>query len=270
MRRHLVLLALVACTGCLQSEYSTTLFPDGSGKIAIRLAVKKALIEATDTAADIEHLTDPEKLAGISTGVAAWAVSGPLEQGEWIHFSTVAYFEDINAVSLGRKTEIGVPWIDFRYETTADGQSLVLMDRIREAVLSRNDDDRSGAGREQTAAIWQLLKPLAADMRTSFSVTVPGPIVEAPAFLQTSGRQASFVVEGAQLFSWNDDPRAFASRLREIAAGPPLRIVWKETTVTAVERVAFQHELAAARDAWRRALDGVPARRDPARPDPPR
>jgi hypothetical protein len=269
MGRHLVLLSLVACTGCLQSEYSTTLFPDGSGKIAIHLAVKKALIQATDTAADIEHLTDPGKLAANSTGVAAWTVSGPVERGEWIDFSTVAYFEDINAVSVGRKAEIGVPWIDFRYETTADGQSLVIMDRIREAILSENED-RSGAPDPEHAAMWQLLKPLAAEMKTSFSVTVPGPIVEAPAFLHTSGREASFVVEGAQLFGWNDDPSAFASPLREIAAGPRLRIVWKETTVTAAERVAFQHELAAARDAWRRALEAVPARRDPDRPAPPR
>jgi hypothetical protein len=232
--------------------------------------VKKALITMTENSRDIESLTDPEKLARLSTGIVAWTITGPVDRGEWVHISTVAYFEDINAVSLGRTAGPDVPWIDFQYETTADGQSLVVMDKFREMLVATDDVGLIGESeRERAAAMWQLMKPLLTDMKTSFSITVPGPVVAAPAFLQTADRQASFVAEGAQLFAWSDDPTGFVVKLRDVAKQSRLRIVWKETTVTAAERAAFQQEVADARLLWRRALDDRRARRDHDRPPPP-
>ena len=102
--------------GCMQMEQTTTLYPDGSGKLVMTIGLKKSMIaqiemmargfgapEGEDEGEEMDFfdgVTDPVQLDANSEGIVAWGKSKKEDVGEWIRVTTTGYFEDINKVKV--------------------------------------------------------------------------------------------------------------------------------------------------------------------------
>ena len=182
--------------GCFQGEEKTTLYPDGSGKIDFTMSIKKSLFKMVEAAARtgeepalqpdaLEGFDRPERLARMADGIVAWRIRPRREVADWIHFSFVGYFEDINRVVLydGASPAQEGPsarpkTVSFRYERRPDGGTLTAerpkgVDKLGEfrAAAARA---RSNAEADQIRAATELLRPMLQDFRYAVSDTVPG------------------------------------------------------------------------------------------------
>jgi len=220
----LALSALAVPGGCMQMEQGTTLFPDGSGKITMKIAFKKSMLKmlegfakgfGADPGADppaaptdpLQELTNPESLAKNSEGIAAWKIGKKEEEGEWIRLTNVGYFEDVNKVKIYQtQQQPGAPpgekTLAFaaKYEKTADGYVLRLTDDSRKElgeIPGAGPGAPGAADAELGKAMLEMMKPMLQDLKVTLSITVPGPIQEAQGFLEKKERTAVIAFDGA-------------------------------------------------------------------------
>ncbi len=283
----LAVAALAAIGGCLQVEQATTLFPDGSGKIVIKMAIKKSMFKMMEGFATppggmdpadpdapkagkpedpFAELSDVHKLAKNSEGIAAWKVGKKEEDGEWIRISCVGYFEDVNKVKIynekqqeegGTKRELS---FSARYEKTEEGHVLTVKDDTRKDLQDMpglGGDKGAGEGAEAMGkAMLEMMKPLMQDLKVSVTVTVPGPIQEAQGFFEKKDRTATVSLDGKTIFEAAGNPEGeTAKKMKSFSQVKESRITWKENQVPADEVEAFKKEMAEAREAWQKALD---------------
>jgi hypothetical protein len=78
----LILAALASLPGCIQAEEGATLMPDGSGKLTLKFALKKSMMDmiaqlgkagGDEKSADpFDQFKDPAKLKTNGEGIVAW------------------------------------------------------------------------------------------------------------------------------------------------------------------------------------------------------
>lgn len=265
---------LLALGGCIQAEQGTTLFPDGSGKLSVKIGVKKSMLQMMEqfaqanpqggSANPLDQFSDPAKLQENSEGIVAWAKPEKTEKEEWIYITTAGYFEDINKVKMynvqpgpggtqDRKLAFAA-----KYEKTDAGHVLVFRDESTGDLGQGLPGGGDGAGDnpELAKAIVEQMKPMLEGMKVSVKMTVPGPITEAPAALEREGRTASLSLGAEDIFAVITDPEGErAKKLKSISETSERRIVWKEHTVGSDEIAAFKKEMASAKEQWQKLLD---------------
>jgi len=261
--------ALLAATalhaGCIQGDEATTLFPDGSGKVVIKLALKKSVAKMLEAAAKqqtlpenpLDEITNPERMAENSEGVAAWKIGAREEDAEWIRVSYVGYYDDINRVRIydtkttpdgARQRVLSYAW---KYEPSGKGGTLTLAAGAKETV--KDLDGRAaaaGGGEELGKAMLETFKPMFEHFRVSVSVTVPGPVVEFRGFGEKKDRTATYTVDGKSLLDAMSAPAG--GEVQRIQGILGARAVWSTSSVTDAEIAAFKKEMSEAKQAWAR------------------
>src|SRR5688572_5727338 len=180
----LLLLAAALPAGCIQGEQTFSLFPDGSGKLVVHVAIKKQVLTMieemsksfggkTPDGAPIQNpftaFHDPKKLVRDSEGIVAWVPGAIQDDGEWVRTRVMGYFEDINKVRLysektgpngatTRKLSFSA-----RMTSTSDGGTITLghsitgeIDELK-ARMARDDSP------EAAKAALELVKPMLQD-----------------------------------------------------------------------------------------------------------
>ena len=96
----LLLLAAVLPAGCIQGDQAFILFPDGSGKLVVKVAIRKQVIKMMEEMArelggktpdgkpienPLNGFRDPKQLARDSEGIIAWVPAPAVkEDGDWL------------------------------------------------------------------------------------------------------------------------------------------------------------------------------------------
>jgi len=253
---------------CVQGEQSVTLFPDGSGKIVMKVAVKKQVLQMIENMAKefggnapggppenpFKTMTDPAQLAANSEGIVGWTTSAPSADGEWIRATVAGYFDDINKVRLysqkegpdGRK----VRKLSFqaRMTKTADGGTISLGNSFAGEFDELNAKMRQERDPETAKAVLELMKPMLQDVQVKVALTLPGAVRSAKGFLQTEGRTVSISLDGDLLIAAATDPEGERGRkLRELAAAGESSATWSGNEVSEDELRRFQDELREAK-----------------------
>ena len=267
------LAAFVGLNGCIQFGHSTTLFPDGSGKVTMQVGFKKSMIKmmeemgksmgAEEKMDPLSEFTDPAKLKETGEGIVAWTAPKRDEDNDWIKLSFTGYFEDINQVKIynknpqpGAEAERKVAF-DFKYERTSGGGGTLTMNNGATEDLSKMapGGEEGQNNPEMAKAMLEMMKPMLEGMKVSFTVKVPGPVQEAGG-LEKKDNTASFSIDGDTMIAAMGNPEGpEAKKLKEMSASKEGKVTWKETTVSSAETAAFKKELSEAKEAWQKMLD---------------
>jgi FimV-like protein len=275
-------LAAAIQAGCVQADQGTTLFPDGSGKLVVKLAIKKSFLKMMEAAArqrgpddppipenPLEQFTSPDRLAESAEGFAAWKIGPREEDAEWVRVALEGYFEDINQARLyDTKTdpdgrERRVVSYSWRYERSGKGGTLTLNSIATDAFKELDNVSGKVAKDDLGKAMLETLKPMFQDFRATVGVTVPGPVRDASGFTDRRDRTATILMDGSLLLGAVAGPDG--EEARKLRAIRGARVSWADTAVSDAELAAFKKELAEAREAWSRKR-GLPAASKPAAP----
>ena len=239
----LVLVLAVSLTGCVKDKKALTLMPDGSGKLDFRLGFNAKLIEDTVGAMMPEggeggSMTDDDPtdldLAEIQDryqGFVAFTMPKVETSSDgWKYVTFTGYFDDINKVAIfdegdeedgdesgeegeehGGEGEHGAeavesddaaPTATFKFAKTETGYVLEVV-----TVLKEKDEDMGGqeeeSNPEMEKMVFGMMAAMLKDLEFGWVVNMPGPVTEAAGF-ELAGRQATFVVKGADLANAED------------------------------------------------------------------
>lgn len=275
MLRRLAAAAVAAClgSGCLQGEERTTLYPDGSGKLQMSILFRKSLVRMLEAAVrqpgelgpmenPLDRFDRPERMAQLSDGVVAWRALPRKEEGEWVRFSWIAYFEDINRVRIYEEEPqaggIGGRRLthSFRYERRPDGGTLwvergKVAERLREVRGRFSSEVRGGA--DSRKAVVDLMRPVFGDFRYEVTLAVPGRIERAEGLSAgPEGRTARFVLDGEAVLKALGEPEA--GGLESLERFSRAAVSW---TGGADVPEDWKKELAAAKEEWARSGGGA-------------
>lgn len=285
LRFLLLPLLAVSLVRCIQVEQSTTLFPDGSGKVVMKIAFKKAMLDMAKATAKqfgqedadpLKEFQDPGELEKNSEGIAAWAVSKAQEDGEWVRVSLTGYFEDINKVKIYSKEEGGGMEEDpegeekpehghrkttyaFKYEKTETGGTLSMSDDVRNDMMKDAPGAEEGEDEnpEMRKAMAKMMESMLAGLKMSFVVTVPGSVEESEGFVTKQGRTASIEIDAKTILAAAEGGKESeeAKKFQALKDAKSCRVTWKKNEVTEEEKTAFRKELEDAKAAWNMMLE---------------
>jgi hypothetical protein len=280
----LALLALVGHGGCMQVEQNTTLFPDGSGKLTMKIAIKKSMLKMIEGFAKqfqgedpdkkeaaplnpLDELANPESLAKNSEGIAAWKVGKKEEDADWIRITNVGYFEDVNKVKIyqaqqpGPGAEPGAAeqrTVSFaaKMEKTDEGYALTLKDDTRKELQQIPGAGGAGGNEELGKAVLEMMKPMLQDLKVALTITVPGPIKEAQGFIEKKDRTATISFDGDMMLDIIANPEGEkAKKLKSLADAKEGKITWAENKVPEADVAAFKKEMEEAKESWKKTLE---------------
>jgi hypothetical protein len=250
--RALAALAALALAGCIDYRQEVVVYPDGSGRIVRRLAVKRDVLNlvralsknkvaATDP---LDDFADLGRLRESSRGIAAWGAPERSSQGGWDAVSMTAYFDDVDQVRLflvqptdgvlERRLEFAA-----RVAKTPAGGVLEVDPTSRDTL---NPDDPA----------FRTILPFLKEARMAFSVRVPGKIDRAEGYADVDGRTASLVFDQARLLPAIKEPKGAASLELDRLLDERPRISWTAAPVPADELAEFRKAFAEARAAQSR------------------
>lgn len=258
----------VAFSGCLQAEQGGSLNPDGSGKLTMKIAIKKSMLKMMEEMAKqfggegkgldpFEQFTSPEKLAANSEGVAAWVIGKKEDSADWTGVSVTGYFEDINKVKVytvqqnptgGEQRTLS---FSAKLEKTDAGHVLSLQDESTKEFGKGLPGGGADENPELGKAMLEAMKPMLEGLKVTVSVTVPGPIKEAKGFMETKDRTATSVIDANLIIAAIGNPEGEAAKkMKALSESGGGKITWTENKVTDAELEAFKKDMAAAKEAW--------------------
>lgn len=265
--------AFLALGGCLQVEQGSTIFPDGSGKLLMKVGFKKSMLKMIEEFAKqgggdaknpLDELNDPAKLAENAEGFVAFTAPKKTEDGDFITISFTGYFEDINKVKMHQTQETpggeAKKTVQFaaKYEKTDSGYSLTMNNDPNEDFrkLAGGEDNPAAGNEELAKAMLEMMKPMLEGMKVTMSVTVPGAIQEVTGFMEKKDRTATMSINADMILAVVKDPKgAEAKKLEALGKKGAAKVTWASHTVSDAEVAAFKKEMAEAKDAWGKILE---------------
>ena len=252
-----VLCVCLLLGGCLQTEWNTVLYPDGAGKLTLRVA------HGRDTAGVVQgfgqtgrapsrQYTDPDELDRATEGFAAWTRPVVTPDGDWVRVTLTGYFEDVNRVRLYEidpETKARKPGLAFTLRRAASGAVLEIQDAVPKDLAAQIEKGATTSGGSNPAQI-QGTQAMAKQMLRGYThrlqLTAPGAVtVTGP--MAAAGRTATFTIDDQALGDLIDrKPEAIA----RFAGSERFTVTWTTSEVAAAEVQAFQQELAAAKARW--------------------
>jgi hypothetical protein len=262
----LALFALLAQGGCLQSDYETTLYPDGSGRMLIQLAIRQDGLRRfresgrpgslpPEVHAVLEQIQKPDRIREYFDGVVGWKPIKVEEDATWLRASYSVYFDDINKLQVrGNKTLAGggEKQVVFSWrliKSSEGGHSLYQITGLKGLPSFKVEP----GDQVQARRLAQQFEAGLEGFRVSVRATVPGTIRESKGVLEASGRSAAWKLDAPlMLGALRDLAGPDVKRVRDIMDVPESRISWTENAVTPAEMDAWKKELAAAKEEWMR------------------
>jgi hypothetical protein len=266
--------------GCIQADQETTLYPDGSGKVLIEIGIKKSIMKVAEEMAKqsgfqvqgggspedlFKEFESPAEVLKNTEGVVGWKAGARREDADWVRSSYTAYFDDINQLRIysakagpDGERKLSVSW---RLTRTKTGQqALYLTSDVRGEFEKMSGSRERGPGSEELAkAMVEMMKPMFDGFKVALRVTVPGNIQESTGFMETSGRRASFTLEGNALIAASVNPNGpEARRLGKVGDARDSKVIWEGSSLAPSELDAWRKELDAAKQEWARKT-GRPA-----------
>jgi len=264
---------LPALAGCLQFEQAGILLPDGSGKLVMKVGLKKSTLKLIEELArqfggdakpsdPLADLGNPSKLQENSEGIVAWSEPKKEEDADWAGATVVGYFEDINKVKIytqadgpdGQKQKK----LSFacKVEKTDAGHVLTLSNDGSEELKKFTGPGEGQGNEELGKAVLEMMRPMLEGLKVTYSVTVPGPIQEATGFTEKKDRTATIAIDGKAILDAMKDPQgAEAKKLKALGESKGGRIVWRENAVPPADVEAFKKELETAKERWAKILE---------------
>jgi hypothetical protein len=214
------LVAALATAGCLKSDETITIYPDGSGKIQLKTTLTGMMAQMAKMGAQGGmqgmggpggEAPDPFKTIKDSLGGQVyWAnlesKDGPA--GEFM-LSGTGYFEDINKVE--RKNGK----ISFSKATTGEGYELHVegdTDQLKNGPLGGmggdgDDANKTPEQKQQEEMAKQMAKSMMAGFDMKLSVIMPGAVTAAEGMTPGEGRKAVFALGEKELIEIMDGKR---------------------------------------------------------------
>jgi hypothetical protein len=248
-----VLLAGIALSGCIKSEQTFTIYPDGSGKVEARQIVLGMMAQMLRAGGGMPGMEGAERHGGprmpqnpydlLKKGVRGkvyWTdlktEDGP--SGEMI-VSGTAYFENVNEL----RPENG----SLAFEKTADGGFVFSMSQEIPERMKRSLSGLEGqkgekptpeeeAQRQQMVA---MMKAMIAGFEMKISVVMPGEVKSAEGLSSTEGRRASLALGEQDVFDIMEKKKEPPSSLK-VVSGP--------ASASEKEVTEFKKALAAAKE----------------------
>jgi hypothetical protein len=255
---------LLALGGCLQTDYETTLYPDGSGKMLIRLAMRQTGIRRLretrrpgdlppEVRAVLQQIQKPERIKEYFSGVVGWKPIKVEEDADWLRATYTVYFDDINQLQLhndGSLAEGGrQPVFSWKLIQAPDGgRTLYQITGLKGLPAFKIQPGDQAEAREMA----KKMEPVLEELRVSLRINVPGMIKDSKGVLEVDGRSASWKMDGA-LFrgALSNLEGSEMKRFRDIMDVPESRISWTGSDVTPTQLEAWKAELAAAKNEWK-------------------
>jgi len=256
---------LLALGGCLQTDYETTLYPDGSGKMTVQLAIRQTGLRRLresgrpgglppEIQAVLQQIQKPEKIKEYFSGVVGWTPIKVEDDANWLRATYTVYFDDINQLQLhsdpsltGEPKQLVFSWK--LIQSPDGGRTLYQMTGLKGLPAFKVQPGDQAEAREMARKI----EPVLEDLRVSLKVNVPATIQESKGVLEVDGRSASWKLDGA-LFrgALRNLEGAEMKRFRDVMDVPESRVSWTGNDVTPAQLQAWKSELAAAKGEWKK------------------
>ncbi|MEE9405425.1 MAG: hypothetical protein V3V20_11075 [Algisphaera sp.] len=247
MKKHLFCLfalsLLTALTGCVKVKQTTTLKPDGSGKMALRIAINEQMLAMGGNSTFFEHFS-PQALA--QQEAAGWvAFTQPTThiEGNFKIVEFVGYFRDINTVRFGDSfgnPNLPVPSEESKATTYAlnPGQLQVTRSLATQVIHDLKEDGETF----NDPATRAMMAPMMEGFEITEQYVMPGTITNAPGY-ETHDTTANLTITADNLLA--DEPFTIAALEDNVA-----EITFTPNNWTNNDQAAWQTELAAAETAW--------------------
>ncbi len=276
IRLAALLAAATAVAGCIQMEQSTTLLPDGSGKVVITFGMKKSTLDMLRSLAKqfggeespdpLKQFTDPKELEKNSEGIVAWAKPERSAEGDWERVKLVGYFEEANKVKIyttnNSPQAAGERQLQLAFDYTpkdGGGGTLIVTNGSQQQAPGGGDQPPQDMPEEMRKGMVEMMKPMIAGLKIAVSVTVPGAIEEATGFTSKSDRTATFSMTADDAVAAMDPDSDAAKKFKELREQAErdkgAKITWATSSVTDEDKAAFKKELEAAKEAWKKLLE---------------
>ena len=260
--------------GCIKYKDHTVVMPDGSGKFALTVGIKTAMLEMAEAQAKKSgeegamakspFEMDPERLQKDFEGFVAFGEPQKKTDGEWTTFTITGFFEDVNKVKMwddkkaeeggGRKLMVG-----FKFAKEGDGFVLeqtagMFSDMADMGDTGGDDPDMTPEMKKAAAEMAKtFLKGMMGGLEFGTSVEMPGKVTKAEGHEPKEGRVAGRTLTLDDIL---DDEK------REKLKGVKAMKVWcGAADVTAEEKKKFQDEMAAAKETWKKTLAAFEAKK---------
>ncbi len=256
-------LVCTALVCCVQFEQKTTLYPDGSGKIEMLIAMKEDLAKMAEGEEDdpFEDFKDPLALAENTEGFVAWTAPTKKIVDGWLEMRVTGYFEDVTKAkfydergdeSLGTEDQLSV---GFTYKEEEGLHTLSLQnDMANDMPDGFGDDDEEGDEADEMAeAMMGMMKEMMEGLRIEMAVTVPGKIETVKGLVQ-EGRTAKLVVDSELMFGADGETDEAKAKRKAMLNAPERIVTWRGSETSDEDVAAFKMELEAAKAAWEKAL----------------
>ncbi|HUF60462.1 MAG TPA: hypothetical protein VMN36_00175 [Verrucomicrobiales bacterium] len=213
--------AVLSVTGCVETEETWTLNPDGSGKVSYHMKMINAASALGDSLQGLGEALDPKEIAKTqakqlienSDGIDAWSdVHYEVGDDGKLHFRGTAYFSDLSKVKIGDTELSGVTQLS----QTKDG-NLKLAFAFPEKEDPVEDEDAAEPDlsdaeiRQQVADLkgqWIFAKGIMTavlnEMKSKSNLKLPGEIVSFQTFQKKSDREVTLEITGANIIQAMD------------------------------------------------------------------
>ncbi len=206
--------ALVSLTGCVETEETWTLNPDGSGKVSYHMKMMNAASALGESLQGLAEGLDPKEMAKTqakqlienSDGIDAWSdVHYEVGADGKLHFRGTAYFSDLNKVQIGDNEMSGVT----KLSKTEDGNvklAISFPEKEAKDAAPVESDLSEEEVKEQVAQIksqWtfakSLMAPLLSEMKSKSTLKLPGEIVSFQTYKKQSAHEVALEISGTSI-----------------------------------------------------------------------
>lgn len=256
--------------GCVEYEQKTTLHSNGMGKIVIRLAMKKEVMEMMKELSSGEEgevsgeLTDPKVLAMSAEGIAAWIPGEEREKNGQVIFESIAYFEDISKVVIydmkggpitDTETRRNKVSLKFDLKEGEGTKKLSVTHAMADETLELLGLGGRNPKRPPSGKGLEMIEEMMAGMRIGFSVELPGEITDVRG-LTAEEQVASFEFDDEMMFKAMKKPKSKAAQeMKKIAGRAGRYVTWKTSETSEESLNAFLEEFEAAKKTWAELLE---------------
>lgn len=248
------LAVLFPAAGCMRIGQDIVVFPDGSGKMTVKIGVNVEMMEKLKGMGGNAQEADEkmgftfDSLDKID-GIVAFARPVTEEKDGWKTTTITAYFEDINKVKFwDKKGEERKEQISFAFKAEGEGHVLEIEDRM----LSNGDDGKADdAPDEMKEQIWEKIQEFLKGFEVSHGVKMPGAVTAVEGYATKAGRTASSKVGQDDLKNLDDLGKAMKGGKRKITSG--------KSEVSDDDKAAFKKEMADAKAEWPKVKEEMKA-----------
>src|SRR5579872_2721965 len=196
---------LLAASGCIKEKITLTIYPDGSGKIAVTEAVNGAMAAMGQMGGDNGNKNKKEtaekmiyKTLSEYEGVVAWkdVKAEVTDEGE-IKGEGVGYFEDVTKLARTGDNDQTITWT----KTDAGGFTFEMKTNMKKKGDKDPADDflKKDLTDEQVQMQLGMIQGILGGLKFEYKVVMPGDVSDVTGPQAKEGRNATYTLTGKDL-----------------------------------------------------------------------